>query len=147
VTPAADVYRDPAVIRRVLADTSVWAIVGLGGNPERPAYQVAAFLQAHGKRIVPVHPKAAEVLGEPGYASLAEIPFDIEVVDIFRRSDAAGSFVDEAIEREAQAVWLQLGVVDEDAAGRAAAAGLDVVMDTCPRIQWPLLGPPDRAHA
>jgi uncharacterized protein len=147
VTPAADVYRDPAVIRRVLADTSVWAVVGLGGNPERPAYQVAAFLQAHGKRIVPVHPRAVEVLGESGYASLAEIPFDVDVVDIFRRSDAAGQFVDQAIEREAQAVWMQLGVVDEEAAARAAAAGLDVVMDTCPRIQWPLLGPADQARA
>jgi predicted CoA-binding protein len=141
------VYRDPAVIRRVLADTSVWAVVGLGGDPERPAYQIAAFLQSHGKCIVPVHPRAAEVLGEPGYASLAEIPFAIDVVDIFRRSDAAGRFVDEAIACGARAVWLQLGVVDEEAAGRAAAAGLDVVMDTCPHIQWPLLGPADRARA
>lgn len=141
------VYQDPAVIRRVLADTSVWAVVGLGGDPHRPAYQIAAFLQSHGKRIVPVHPRAAEVLGEPGYASLAEIPFAIDVVDIFRRSDAAGRFVDEAIACGARAVWLQLGVIDEEAAGRAAAAGLDVVMDTCPHIQWPLLGPADRARA
>jgi predicted CoA-binding protein len=147
VTPAADAYRDPAVIRRVLADTSVWAIVGLGGDPGRTAYHIAAFLQTHGKRIVPVHPRAAEVLGEPGYASLAEIPFDIDVVDIFRRSDAAGRFVDQAIELGARAVWLQLGVVDEDAAARAAAAGLDVVMDTCPHIEWPAHGPADGARA
>jgi uncharacterized protein len=147
VTPAADVYRDPAVIRRILADTSVWAIVGLGGDPERPAYQIASFLQAHGKRIVPVHPRAAEVLGEPGYALLADIPFVVDVVDIFRRSDAAGLFVGQAIDLHARAVWLQLGVVDAEAAGRAVAAGLDVVMDTCPRIEWPRHGPADRAPA
>ena len=134
-------YRDPAVIRRVLADTSVWAVVGLGGDPERAAYGVAEFLQAHGKRIVPVHPRAAEVLGEPGYATLAEIPFAVDVVDIFRRSQDAGRFADEAVEVGARAVWMQLGVVDEAAAARAAAAGLDVVMDTCPKIQWPKFGP------
>ena len=147
MTPAADVYRDPAVIRRVLADTSVWAIVGLGSDPQRPAYQIASFLQAHGKRIVPVHPRAAEVLGEPGYALLADIPFAVDVVDIFRRSDAAGRFVDQAVDLHARAVWLPLGVVDEQAAGRAAAAGLDVVMDACPRIEWPRHGPADRARA
>jgi predicted CoA-binding protein len=134
-------YRDPAVIRRVLTDTSVWAVVGLGGDPARPAYQIAAFLQAHGKRIVPVHPRAAEVLGEPGFATLADIPFDVDVVDIFRRSSEAGRIVDEAIEREAAAVWLQLDVIDVDAAERAAAAGLDVVMNTCPKIEWPKHGP------
>jgi predicted CoA-binding protein len=146
VTAGEHPYREPAVIRRLLADASVWAVVGLGGDPERAAYHVAEFLQAHGKRIVPVHPRAAEVLGEPGYASLADIPFHVDVVDIFRRSDAAGRFVDEAIEIGAGAVWLQLGVVDEAAAARATAAGLDVVMDTCPRIQWPVHGPADQAH-
>jgi predicted CoA-binding protein len=125
----------------VLTDTSVWAVVGLGGDPARPAYQIAAFLQAHGKRIVPVHPRAAEVLGEPGFATLADIPFDVDVVDIFRRSSEAGRIVDEAIEREAAAVWLQLDVIDVDAAERAAAAGLDVVMNTCPKIEWPKHGP------
>jgi uncharacterized protein len=137
----ADSYRDPAVIRRVLTDTTIWAVVGLGGDPARPAYQIAAFLQAHGKRIVPVHPRAAEVLGEPGFATLAAIPFDIDVVDIFRRSSEAGRVVDEAIEREAAAVWLQLDVIDVEAAERAAAAGLDVVMNTCPKIEWPKNGP------
>jgi uncharacterized protein len=136
-----DSYRDPAVIRRVLTDTTIWAVVGLGGDPARPAYQIAAFLQAHGKRIVPVHPRAAEVLGEPGFATLAAIPFDIDVVDIFRRSSEAGRVVDEAIEREAAAVWLQLDVIDVEAAERAAAAGLDVVMNTCPKIEWPKHGP------
>jgi len=134
-------FRDPAVIERVLADTTVWAVVGLGGDPSRPAYGVARFLQAHGKQIVPVHPRAGEVLGAPGYRTLAEIPFAVDVVDIFRRSDHAGAFADEAVAIGAQAVWFQVGVVDEAAASRAAAAGLDVVMDTCPKIEWPLHGP------
>lgn len=139
--PTPPRYRDPAVIRRVLAETSVWAIVGLGNEPDRPAYEIAALLQSHGKRIVPVHPRAAEVLGEPGYQTLAEIPFAIDVVDIFRRSSDAGRFVDDAIRLHAHAVWLQLGVVDVEAAARAAASGLDVVMDACPKIEWPRNGP------
>jgi predicted CoA-binding protein len=142
-----DTFRDPAVIERVLADTSVWAIVGLGDDPEKTAYQIAAFLQRHGKRIVPVHPRGGEVLGEPGYLTLADIPFAIDVVDIFRRSSDAGRFVDEAIALHAKAVWLQLGVVDAEAASRAKAAGLDVVMDTCPKIEWPRHGPHTAATA
>lgn len=134
-------YRDPAVISRVLADCQVWAIVGLGADPDRPAFPVAALLQSRGKRIVPVHPRAEEVLGEPGYRTLAEIPFAIDVVDIFRRSSDARRFVDQAIELHAKAVWLQLDVIDVEAAGRATAAGLDVVMDACPRLEWPRYGP------
>jgi uncharacterized protein len=144
VEPGATTYRDPEVIRRLLADTTVWAVVGLGGDPQRPAHQIASFLQAHGKRIVPVHPRAPEVLGEQGYPTLAEIPFQVDVVDIFRRSSEAGRFVDEAIALKARAVWLQVGVVDAAAAARARAAGLDAVMDTCPKIEWPIYGP-DRA--
>jgi predicted CoA-binding protein len=137
----SDPYQDPAVIERVLADTSVWAVVGLGDDQTRAAYGVAAFLQAHGKKIVPVHPRAESVLGEQVYRTLADIPFSVDVVDIFRRSDQAGRFVDEAIDIGARAVWLQLGVIDSDAAKRAADAGLDVVMDTCPKIEWPAHGP------
>jgi len=140
-------YHDPAVIERVLADSSVWAVVGLGDDPTRTAYSVAKFLQDHGKRIVPVHPRAAEVLGEQGYRTLAEIPFPVDVVDIFRRSDQAGRAVDEAIAIEAAAVWMQLGVIDARAAERAGKAGLDVVMNTCPKIEWPLHGPPPEARS
>jgi predicted CoA-binding protein len=138
-----DRFRDPDVIRRILADTTVWAVIGLGGDPERAAYGVAAFLQAHGKRIVPIHPRAAEVLAAQGYRTLADVPaeIDIDAVDVFRRSSEAGKSVDEAITRGARAVWLQLGVVDAAAAERAAKAGLDVVMDTCPKIEWPRHGP------
>ena len=145
--PSHPAYHDPATIARILADASVWAVVGLGNDPRRPAYGVAEFLQAHGKRIVPVHLRAVEVLGEPAYRTLAEIPFPVDVVDIFRRSDTAGQAVDEAIAIHASAVWLQLGVIDARAAERAKKAGLDVVMDTCPKIEWPVYGPSSVARS
>ena len=131
---------DNNTIERVLRH-EVWAVIGLTTNTARPAYGVARFLQQHGKRIVPVNPKGEAVHGEPGFARLADIPFDIDVVDIFRRSDEAGAHVDEAIAVGATSVWLQLGVIDEAAADRAAAAGLDVVMDHCPAIEWAAHGP------
>jgi predicted CoA-binding protein len=129
----------PEEIRTIL-DLPVWAVIGLSENTERPAYGVAQWLQTHGRRIVPINPKAASVHGEQGYASLAEVPFPIDVVDIFRRSDQAGVHVDEAIAVGAKAVWLQLGVIDEAAAQRARDAGLLVAMDTCPKIEAPRLG-------
>jgi uncharacterized protein len=131
---------DDETIERVLGHET-WAVVGLTANPRRPAYGVARFLQQHGKRIVPVNPKAEEVHGEPGYASLADVPFPVDVVDVFRRSSDAGVHVDEAVAAGAKAVWLQLDVIDEAAADRAAAAGLDVVMDHCPAIEWSAHGP------
>ncbi|HZK05266.1 MAG TPA: CoA-binding protein [Actinomycetaceae bacterium] len=127
---------DPAVIRRLLAVPARWAVVGLSANTRRTAYGVARFLQEElGKEIVPVHPRAEEAHGATGYARLADVPGPIDVVDVFVRSEIAGTIVDEAIEIGAKAVWLQLGVVDEAAAARAKAAGLDVVMDTCPVIE------------
>ena len=128
-------YGDRATVDRVLA-LPTWAVVGLSSNRGREAYGVAAFLQARGKKVVPVHPKAEEVLGEAGYATLADVPFDVDVVDCFVRSELVGPVVDEAIEKGAKAVWLQLGVIDEAAAERAASAGLDVVMDRCPKLDW-----------
>ncbi len=129
-----------ALVRRLLLDTRTWAVVGLSDHPSRAAYGVARFLQEHGKRIVPVHPKAETVHGEPGYASLADIPFPVDVVDVFRRPAEAGRYVEEALSIGARAVWLQLGVVDEAAYSRARAAGLDMVMDRCPVIEWRRLG-------
>ncbi|WP_344248668.1 CoA-binding protein [Isoptericola hypogeus] len=129
------IYGDAATIDRVLNDTSTWAVVGLSTNTERAAYGVAQVLQRAGKRIVPVHPSAPTVLGEPGYATLAEIPFPVDVVDLFVRSELAGDVADQAIAIGAKAVWLQLDVIDEAAAERARAAGLDVVMDRCPAIE------------
>jgi predicted CoA-binding protein len=132
-------YRDPAVITRALSSPT-WAVIGLTGHEYRAAHTVAAFLQANGKQIVPVNPLAESVLGENGYAHLSDIDFPIDVVDIFRRSDQAGQHVDEAIAIGARCVWLQLGVIDEQAARRAQDAGIDVVMDACPKIEWPRYG-------
>lgn len=120
----------------MLDECQVWAVVGLSGSTKRDAYHIAALLQRRGKQIVPVHPSARTVLGEQGYATLAEIPFPVDVVDVFRRSEVAGQYVDEAIAIGAKGVWLQLGVADEEAYARAVAAGLPMVMDTCPAIEW-----------
>jgi len=132
---------DDDVIRKVLTELGdTWAVVGLSQNRSRAAYRVAQVLQAHGKRIVPVHPRAEEVHGETGYRTLAEIPFDVDVVDVFVNSSIAGGIADQAVDVGAKAVWFQLGVVDEDAAARVRAAGLDMVMDRCPAIELPRLG-------
>lgn len=129
-------WLDPDDITFMLEECDTWAVVGLSGDPGRTAYDIAALLQRRGKRIVPVHPDAPTVLGEQGYASLADIPFEVDVVDVFRRSEAAGQFADEAVAIGAQGVWFQLGVVDEDAWRRTTGAGLRMVMDTCPAIEW-----------
>ncbi|OIK25278.1 CoA-binding protein [Streptomyces malaysiense] len=134
-------YDEAAAIRRILTERGdTWAVVGLSGNSARPAYRVARVLQRYGKRIVPVHPKAETVHGEPGYASLADIPFDVDVVDVFVNGSLAGAVADEAVAKGAKAVWFQLGVVDEDACDRTRAAGLDMVMNRCPAIEIPRLG-------
>ncbi len=131
---------DPEVVRRLLTTPGRWAIVGLSQNSARTAYRIAAYMQSLGMPIIPVHPRAEEVHGAAGHARLADIPGPVDVVDVFVRSELAGAIVDEAIAVGAKAVWLQLGVIDEDAAARAEAAGLDVVMDTCPKIEAPRLG-------
>jgi predicted CoA-binding protein len=130
---------DPAVIERLVRTPATWAVVGLSTNPERAAFRVASYLQTIGHTIVPVHPKAEAVHGATGYATLAEVPGEIAVVDVFVNADLAGAVVDEAIARGAGAVWMQLGVIDHAAAQRALDAGLDVVMDHCPAIEGPRL--------
>jgi predicted CoA-binding protein len=130
-------WLDPATIRFMLHDTKTWAVVGLSGNRDRTAYQIAAYLQDRGKKIVPIHPTADVVLGEKAYPSLEEVPFEIDVVDVFRRSEFAGQFADEAVKVGAKAVWFQLGVVDHEAFERTTEAGVPMVMDTCPAIEWP----------
>ena len=134
-------WGDDATIRSILTDTETWAVVGLSNNSARAAYGVAELLQRQGKRIVPVHPAAETVHGEQGYASLADIPFPVDVVDVFVRSELAGAVADQAVEMGAKAVWFQLGVIDEDAFARVREAGLSMVMDRCPAIEWPRLGP------
>ena len=129
-------WQDPTAVDTMLDDAQTWAVVGLSGDPTRTAYEIAALLQSRGKRIVPIHPSAATVLGEQGYASLADVPFPIDVVDVFRRSEAAGEFADQAVAIGAGGVWFQLGVIDEDAFARTTAAGVPMVMDTCPAIEW-----------
>lgn len=132
-------WQDPESIRFMLEECETWAVVGLSGDPTRTAYGVSAWLQAMGKRIVPIHPDAPVVLGEQGYATLADVPFPVDVVDVFRRSSAAGEFADQAVQVGARGVWLQLGVVDADAFERTTRAGVPMVMDTCPKIEWPKL--------
>ncbi|HET8717722.1 MAG TPA: CoA-binding protein [Nocardioidaceae bacterium] len=132
-------WQDPAAIRFMLEECHTWAVVGLSGDPSRTAYRIARLLQQRGKRIVPIHPAAPEVLGETGYATLADAPFPIDVVDVFRRSEAAGEFADQAVKIGAKAVWFQLGVVDAAAFERTTEAGVPMVMDTCPAMEWPRL--------
>lgn len=133
-------YGDDETIRALLAETQTWAVVGLSDNRARTAYQIAHYLRAHGKRVIPVHPSKVAFEGEQGYARVTDIPFPVDVVDVFVRSRLAGPVVDDAIAAGASAVWLQLGVRDEAAAARAEAAGLRVVMDTCPKIEAHLAG-------
>ncbi|SEG70912.1 hypothetical protein SAMN05216223_108319 [Actinacidiphila yanglinensis] len=129
-------YGDAETVRRILTESGdTWAVVGLSNNTSRAAFGVAAVLQRFGKRVVPVHPKAESVHGEKGYASLAEIPFPVDVVDVFVNSALAGAVADEAAAVGAKAVWFQLGVVDEQAYARVREAGLDMVMDRCPAIE------------
>jgi predicted CoA-binding protein len=122
------------LIRRLLTPRGRWAVVGLSPRPDRASHDVAAFLQDLGFEIVPVNPTIDEVLGVRAYPDLASIPGRIDVVDIFRREP--GPHVDEALAIGASAVWMQLGVIDEAAASRARAAGLQVVMDRCPKIEY-----------
>ena len=132
-------YGDDATIRRIL-DQRTWAVVGLSNNSHRAAYGVAQFLQQWGKRIVPVHPKAETVHGEKGYASLADIPFDVDVVDVFVNSSLAGEVADQAVAIGAKAVWFQLDVVDLEAYARVRQAGLDMVMDRCAAVDLQRIG-------
>jgi predicted CoA-binding protein len=124
-----------ADIDRLLEAKTV-AVPGLGNRPERPAYDVAAYLQANGYRIVPIHPIADEVLGEKVYRSLVEVPFEIDVVDVFRRAEYLDEVVDDAIAKGVKlGIWGQYSVVDVAAAAKARAAGLTVVMDRCMLVE------------
>lgn len=128
---------EPQQIIDLLNETRTIAMVGLSDRPDRPSYGVMKVLQDHGYRVLPVNPQIAgeHVHGEFVWARLADIGVPIDMVDIFRRSEAAGDAVDEAIAAGAKAVWMQLGVINEAAAARAEAAGLKVVMDHCPAIE------------
>ena len=131
-------------IAELLANTRTIALVGASDRPDRPSYGVMRFLQSHGYRVFPVNPQITgeHVHGEYVWRELAQIGEPIDMVDIFRRPQAAGEAVDEAIAVGAKSVWLQIGVINEEAAKRAEAAGLKVVMDKCPKIEIPRLGVP-----
>lgn len=118
-------------ISKILEDCRTIAVVGLSANPARASNGVAGYMRRQGYTVIPVNPNEAEVFGEKSYATLADVPVPVDLVDVFRRSDAAGAAVDEAIRIGAKAVWLQEGVIDHAAAERARDAGLLVVMDRC----------------
>ena len=135
-----------AEIRRIFGETRTIALVGASPKPERDSHEIMAFLQGHGYRVIPVNPVCAgeTILGERVRASLSEIDEPIDLVDVFRNSEAAGPVTDEAIAAKARTVWMQLGVVNEAAAERARKAGLTVVMDRCPKIEISRLRIPPR---
>ena len=127
-------------IRHVLTEYRTWAVVGCSPDPARDSNMIARLLIDRGYEVIPVNPTCGdELLGRRCYPSLGDIEQPVEVVDVFRRSEHAGAHVDEAIAIGAKAVWLQLGVIDPAAAGRARSAGLRVVMDRCPAIELPRL--------
>jgi predicted CoA-binding protein len=138
-------YSDP-YLREILTGARTIAIVGASPRHQRPSHRVMAYLQRHGYRTIPVNPNSAAdtILGETCYASLADVPESIDMVDIFRRSELAGAAVDAAIAAGAKFVWMQLGVRDDAAAARAEARGVKVVMNRCPAIEIPRLGLPPR---
>ena len=136
-------WSDPAVAERILRSFTVWAVFGCSSRPWRASFGVSRYLLSQGYSVVPINPKEEVVHGKVAYPDLRSVPADrrtrIEVVDLFRRSDAVLPHIEEAIEIGAQAVWMQLGVWNEEAAQLAADAGLLVVMDRCPAIDHPAM--------
>ena len=125
-------------LRELLSSPRTWAVVGCSPRASRDSHRIAALLQSRGNRIVPINPAALEILGERAYPTLADAreQVEIDVVNVFRRSEEAGAHVNEAVAIGASVAWLQLGVIDELAAARGRAAGLTVVMDRCPAIEY-----------
>jgi uncharacterized protein len=128
-----------AAIATLLREAKTIAVVGLSSKPERSSYGVAQYLQRHGYRVIPVNPRETEVLGQKSYASLKDVPERVDIVDVFRRPEFVPEIADQAIEIGARALWLQMGVIHEEAARKAKAAGLTVVMDQCIAVDHSVL--------
>jgi uncharacterized protein len=118
-------------LSKLLQEAKTIAVVGLSSNPTRASFGVSRFLQRQGYRVIPVNPTETEILGERAYPSVHEIPDDVEIVDIFRRSEAVAEVVDDALLKKPRLIWMQEGVIHQDAAKKAEAAGIPVVMDKC----------------
>jgi uncharacterized protein len=128
-------YQDPHIIRSLLTTARTVAIVGLSSNALRPSNFVGFYLQRHGYRIVPVNPRETEALGEKSYASLSDIPFPVDVVDVFRAPRFVPEVAEEAVKIGAKALWLQFGVISAEGARIAREGGLDVIMDRCMKVE------------
>lgn len=126
---------DIPTLRRILAENRTIAVVGLSADWFRPSYFAAKYMQEHGYRVIPVNPRYPQILGEKCYASLRDIPDKVGIVDCFRKSEDIPPIADDAIAIGARVLWMQIGVINEDAARRARAAGLEVVMDRCVKIE------------
>ena len=128
-------YQDPATIRSILSATKTIAIVGLSPKSERPSYFVGSYLKSEGYRVIPVNPRASEILGEKSYPDLLSIPDPVDVVDVFRQPEECVDIARQAVQIGAKALWLQLRIVNFEAARIASEAGLKVVMDRCMKIE------------
>ena len=128
-------YQDPLTIQRLLNNARTIAIVGLSNNPLRASYFVGYYLQRHGFRIIPVNPKEAEILGEPSFKSLADVPGTVDVVNVFRAPQAVPGIAEEAVKIRAGSVWCQYGVISEEGARIADAAGLPMIIDRCIKVE------------
>lgn len=127
---------DDAGLTRILKTHRIIAMVGLSAREDRPSNIVARYLMARGYTVIPVNPAASEILGQPCYASLQDIPGKVDMVDVFRKADDVPPIADAATAIGAKSLWLQLGIINTVAAEKASAAGLDVVMDRCPKIEY-----------
>jgi predicted CoA-binding protein len=132
-------------LRRILSEAETIAVVGTSSNPDRPSYGVFHKLVTFGYRVVPVNPNETVVLGQKAYASLADVPYPIDVVDVFRRPEYTPDIADEAVRARAKVLWLQSGIVNEEAERRARAGGLTVVMDACLGVELSVLRVPNKA--
>jgi predicted CoA-binding protein len=135
VSELAERYQDPREIAAIVRSAHTVAIVGLSANELRPSNFVGFYLQRHGYRVIPVNPRESEILGEPSYPSLTDVPVPIDVVDVFRRPEAVPAIAEEAVAVRAGALWLQFGVISREGAEIARAGGVEVVMDRCMKVE------------